>query len=237
MLISKLYCTSNEFSKHVDPALAKFIANRIHCFRETLIADGNLLSSLRICIPPKVELESLYRHASIDANTVDNALQIFRHAVAESDTTAALLETFEREHLNASTDPRLTAPSTVPIYDRSTTDHISDGSSEQTRGALQILNAIFWDKRVVRANQNCSGTLLSSPAAGELHPIARNDDFRVELGQYLVRLTDYRPRHQRTHVFCNTYGEIGELSDVFMLAPIQDTNRKLPLSLISFSHR
>jgi hypothetical protein len=143
MLISKLYCTSNEFSKHVDPALAKFIANRIHCFRETLIADGNLLSSLRICIAPKVELESLYRHASIDANTVDNALQIFRHAVAESDTTAALLETFEREHLNASTDPRLTAPSTVPIYDRSTTDHISDGSSEQTRGALQILNAIF----------------------------------------------------------------------------------------------
>jgi hypothetical protein len=95
MLINKLYCTGNEFSKHVDPVLANFIANRINCFRETLIADGNLLSSLRTCTPAKVELESLYRHASIDTDAIDNALQAFRHAVADTDITAVLLQTFE----------------------------------------------------------------------------------------------------------------------------------------------
>jgi hypothetical protein len=131
-----------------------------------------------------------------------------------------------------STDARLAAPPTVPVYDPPKTYHSSDGASDQTREALQILNAIFRDKRVVRANQNCSGTLLSSPAAGDLHPISRKNNFRVDLGQYLVRLTDYRPRYSRTRVFCNTSGEIGELSDTFMLAPIQDTNSKLSLSLI-----
>jgi hypothetical protein len=83
-----------------------------------------------------------------------------------------------------STDARLAAPPTVLVYDPPKTDHSSDGASDQTREALQILNAIFRDKRVVRANQNCSGTLLSSPAAGDLHPISRKNNFRVDLGQY-----------------------------------------------------
>jgi hypothetical protein len=231
MLISKLYCTGNQSSKHVDPALANFIANRINCCRGTLIADGNLLSSLRTCIPPKVELESLYRHTNMNTTTIENALQAFRHAVAATDTTAALLQTFERQHLNASSDPRLAAPPTVPIYERPTTGHSSGGAFDQTQEAVQILNAILRDKRVVRASQNCSGTLLSGPAASELRPNSRNE-FRVDIGQYLVRLTDYRPRYSRTLVFCNASGEIGELPDTSMLAPIQDTNGKLLLSLI-----
>jgi hypothetical protein len=153
MLISKLYCIGNEFGKHVDPALTNFIANRINRFRETLLADVDLLSSLRTCTPARVELESLYRHTSIGPDAIGNALQAFRHAVADADITAALLQIFEREHLNVSTDPRLAAPPAVSIYDPPRTDHGSGGASDQTREALQILNAIFRDKRASRSNR------------------------------------------------------------------------------------
>jgi hypothetical protein len=221
-LISKLYSTDNKATAQVDSALARFIADRINCFRTTLITDKTLVASLQAFVPPNIELESLYRRASFDKDTLSDALRTLRNAVGEADTAAALLQAFENLHLSKIREPRLPLLPAGPTSGRRASDHSSGEASDQTKEAVQILQALG-DKRIVRADQICSGTLLSGRDSRLNFPISN--------GQHLVLLPghDHNPR---VRVVCNQWGDVVELFENLSLTPIQDRESALSSPLI-----
>jgi hypothetical protein len=223
-LISKLYSTDNQATAKVDSALARLIADRINCFRTTLIADKSLVASLQACIPPNIELESLYRRASFDRDSLDDALRTLRNAVGEADTAAALLQAFEDLNLSKSSEPKLPLLPAGPSFDRRESEHSSKEASDQTREAVQILQALR-DKRIVRADQHCTGTLLSSR---EPRP-----NFSIANGQYLVLLPGY-DRDPRVRIACNSRGDVVRLFENLSFTPIQDREGALSSLLTHF---
>lgn len=223
MLINALYSTNNNFTQHVDPELANFIANRIQYFRHTLITDSGVLAALRDCIPPKMELEHLSRHASISSKTVDAALHALRDGISEPNTSGTLLQIFEREHLNSTTAPsRSPGVPRRPGHARRNSDnprydHIAD--------AIATLSTIN-ERRVVRAEQDGRGTLRGNNHTRFSVPSAvRNEDFHVARGQYLVLFREERSqiRGANARVVCNEVGDVGELFENLKLTPLQDS--------------
>jgi hypothetical protein len=225
MLISRLYSTSSKVAQHVDPELANFISNRIQCFRHALIADNGTLAALRACISPKMELEHLSRHTGISDKTVDTALHALRDAIGGPNTARALLQIFERKHLDSTTAPRSNSVPFRPAHARRTSEN---PLNDHTADAMVTLNAIG-ERRVVRAEQNGFGTLRSTRRASVVSHV-RNENFRIARGQYLCLLPEQRPQvHGVTaRVVCNENGEIGELFENLRLTPIQDTQSKEP---------
>jgi hypothetical protein len=225
MLISNLYATNSKVTQHVDPEVANFIASRIHCFRQTLLSDTGVLAALRACISPTMELEHLSRHASMgNSKTVDSALQALRGAIGTTDTAGALLQIFGRKHLSPA--PAVKSP-IVPFRPAHARRNSDNPLYDRTIDAVTTLNTIG-EKRVVRAEQAGSGTLLSSRRFS-VPPAVRSDGFHIALGQYLVLLPEQRPqgRAGNARVVCNESGEIGQLFENLRLTPIQDTQGKI----------
>lgn len=222
-LIGKLYSPDNKAKPRVEQELARFIADRIRCFRHALIADDRLLTALRICFPPKTELEFLSRHDNIDPNTVDTALRALRDGIGEQNTAAAMLQVFERKHLNSNIEFGSSAATMRPAHARRTSEN---PLSNHAADAMITLNTIR-DGRVVRAEQSASGTLCST-RRGSAPATVRNEDFRVASGQHLVVLPGQRPQVQgvTVRVVCNQEGEIGELLSSLKLTPIRDVDGK-----------
>jgi hypothetical protein len=233
MLIKGLYSTSGKVIQNIEPELTNFIANRIQCFRHALLADNSALAALRACIPPKMELEHLSRHTSINEKTVDTALHALRKAISGPNTAGALLQIFERKHLNPITPPRTNSVPFRPAHARRTSEN---PLNDHTTDAMVTLNAIG-ERRVVRADQSGFGTLRSTRRASVVSNV-RNEDFHIARGQYLCLLPEQRPQvHGVTaRVVCNEDGEIGELFENLRLTPIQDTQSKsFPLSISASS--
>jgi hypothetical protein len=233
MLIKGLYSTSGKVIQNIEPELTNFIANRIQCFRHALLADNSALAALRACIPPKMELEHLSRHTSINEKTVDTALHALRKAISGPNTAGALLQIFERKHLNPITPPRTNSVPFRPAHARRTSEN---PLNDHTTDAMVTLNAIG-ERRVVRADQSGFGTLRSTRRASVVSNV-RNEDFHIARGQCLCLLPEQRPQvHGVTaRVVCNEDGEIGELFENLRLTPIQDTQSKsFPLSISASS--
>lgn len=228
MLINNLYSTTSKVTQQVDPDLANFIADRIQCFRHQLIADAGVLAALRACIPPKMELEHLSRHASISDKTVDAALHALRDAISEPNTTGALLQIFERKHLS-STTPALKSPN-MPLRPAHARRNSDNPLYDRTADAVTTLTTIG-ERRVVRAEQDGRGTLRSNANRrfSVPPPIVRNEDFRVARGQYLVLLPEQRPQVHgvNARVVCNEAGEVGELFENLRLTAVQDNQSEL----------
>lgn len=223
MLIKALYSTTSKVVQHVDPEVANFIANRIHHFRHTLLLDNGVLAALRACIPPKMELEYLSRHASISDKCVDSALQALRDAIGQPNTAGALLQIFERKHLNS--PPPVKSP-IVPLRPAHARRNSDNPLYDPTIDAVNTLTTIG-EKRVVRAEQDGRGTLLPSRRFS-VPPAVQNEGFYIARGQYLVVLPEQRPQVHgpAARVVCNDAGEIGELFENLRLTPIQDTQSK-----------
>ena len=227
MLISNLYSANSKVTQHIDPELSNFIASRIHRFRHTLLSDHGVLAALRACIPPKMELEHLSRHASISSKTVDSALHALRGAISEPNTAGALLQIFERKHLSST--PALKSP-IVPYRPAHARRNSDNPLYDRTMDAVATLAAIG-ERSGVRAEQDGRGALRSNTNRRfSVPPLAvrDNEGFHVARGQYLVLLPDQRPQvhGDNAHVVCNESGEIGELFANLRLTPIQDTQSK-----------
>ena len=233
MLINALYSTNSRVAQHVDPELANFLAGRIQCFRNTLIADNGVLAALRACIPPKMELEHLSRDPSISSKTIDAALHALRDAISEPNKAGALLQIFEQNHLNSTTTPSRSPG--VPNRPAHARRNSANPFYDHTLDAVTTLSAIG-ERRVVRAEQSGRGALRSNAADRRFSvpPVGRNEDFHITRGQHLVLLPEQRPQvHGPTaRVVCNESGEVGELFENLRLTPIQDTQSKMDRVLL-----
>ena len=231
MLINNLYSTNSKVTQHVDPEFAAFIASRIQCFRDTLIADNDVVTTLRASIPPRMELEHLSRDPSISSKTVDTALYALRDAISEPNNVGALLEIFEQNHLGSNTGPSRSPG--VPLRPAHARRNSDNPFYDRTLDAVTTLSAIG-ERRVVRAEQSGRGALYSNTNRRfSVPPAARNENFHITRGQYLVLLPEQRPQvHGPTaRVVCNENGDIGELFENLRLTPIQDTQSKISCSV------
>jgi len=231
MLINSLYSTNSKVTQHVDTELAKFIADRIQRFRDTLVTDNDVVTALRSCVPPRMELEHLSRDPSISSKTVDAALHALRDAISGPNNVGALLEIFEQNHLGSTTGPSRSPD--VPYRPAHARRNSDNPFYDRTLDAVTTLSAIG-ERRVVRAEQSGRGALYANNNRRfSVPPAARNEDFHITRGQYLVLLTEQRPQvHGPTaRVVCNEDGDIGELFENLRLTPIQDTQGNISCSV------
>jgi hypothetical protein len=211
LLMSKLYSTGNETTQHVDPNLALFLANRIKRFRKTLLADKTFLAHLRACIPRRVEFDLLLKHPNLDKA---KALQSLRNAFSEKEIATTLLKKFEAEHLTTST--------TIPKPRPPNPDPPAVERPKAIVDAMRILNAVYQENRLVRADRDIMCTLRCSNGKPQATP--RNDEYRIARGEYLVLINepDLRVHGASKHIVCNKYGNVGELADGSEVTLIQD---------------
>lgn len=226
MFINNLYSANSKVTQHVDLELANFIANRIQCFRSSLLADDGVLAALRTSIPPRMELEHLSSHASISNKTVDAALHALRDGISEPNTAGTLLHIFEQNHLSPTSVLKSPIVPLRPAHARRNSDN---PRYDRTADAVATLHTIG-ERRVVRAEQDGRGALCrENNRRFSVPPTIRNQDFRVARGQYLVLLPEQRSQvHGDTaRVVCNEIGEVGELFENLKLTPIQYNQSKI----------
>lgn len=223
LLLKRLYAKGNEAAQHVDPELAHFIADRIKFLHSTPVAGSSFIAALRDCVSPQVQFQSLLYHDKVNNGAVEKALQVIEAAVGDADTTEALLRSFNKMHLNASTGP----PPSSPVIDRRPSNLSITNNTNPVSDALRTLDAVYQHKSLVRVEENAVGTLVRA-ANNRRQPFGTpNSDFRIARGQYLVLLPD-KPQvyHGRACVAVNREGDVGELYGSYKLVDVQDIPRK-----------